>query len=63
MGGEKIRQKKFVYVTARARVMATRDSGSHSNHNLRSQGFQPQRENPGKEVKNYDVFMSARRYF
>ena len=43
--------------------MATRASGSHSNHNLRSQGSQPQRENPGKEVKNYDVIMPARRHF
>ena len=43
--------------------MAARDSGSHSNHNLRSQGSQPQKENPGKEVKNYDVIMRARRYF
>ena len=55
--------KKFVYVTTIARAMATKDSGSHSNHELRSQGSQPQRENPGKEVENYDVITRARRYF
>lgn len=43
--------------------MATKDSGSHSNHELRSQGSQPQRENLGKEVENYDVIKRARRYF
>ena len=63
MGGVKIRQKTFVFVTTSAWAMATRDSGTHSNHNLHSQGSQPQRENPGKEVKNYDVIMRARRYF
>lgn len=55
--------KKFVYVTTIARAMATKDSGSHSNHELRSQGSQPQRENLGKEVENYDVIKRARRYF
>ena len=55
--------KKFVYVATITRAMATRGSGSHSNHNLRPQGSQPQRENPGKEVENYDVIKRARRYF